>query len=157
MKYSREKDDTCVELAKLQSRLFERASKEGIPSAFFAKVFFNSKYCQMLDDLSYLKIYPSEDEIFEYVKNNVGMERGTIYPGFVMSWIGYLLREWAYTFSVRTKQITKKVTMRYLCTVYPPYHSLDIRKAIILIASDLHININESLQETTLRILKEIN
>lgn len=156
MKYSREKDDKCFELAKLQSRLFERASKERIPSAFFAKVFFNSKYCQMLDDLSYFDFYPSEDVIFNYVKDNVGMERGTVFPGFVMSWIGYLLREWAYTYSVRSKNITKKLTIRYLNNVYPLYHSLDIQKAIKLIASDCHININESLEEETMRVLRSI-
>ena len=156
MKFSREKDELCHHLCKAQARLFEQASKEGIPSAYFAKVFFNSKYNRMMDDLSYWDLYPSDVEILNYMRANVKMKRGTVLPDYVMNWIGYLLREWAYTYRVRSKQITKKVPISYLSKVYLPYHSLDIQKAIQLIAADLDININESIEETTLRILRTI-
>ncbi len=155
MKYSRKKDDNCYLLAKIQSRLFEKASMENIPSAYFAKVFFNSHYCRLFDDLSFLDFYPSEKEIFDYVKANVHMNRGTVLPKEIMSWIGYLLREWAYTYNVWSKQITKKVTLSYLAKVYYPYHSLDIQKAIKMIGSDCGINLNESIDELTLRVLRE--
>lgn len=155
MKYSREKDDNCFELSKIQSRLFERASEENIPSYYFIKIFFNSRYCRMFDDLTFFDYYPSEEEMFNHVKANIHMERGTVLPKEIMSWIGYLLREWAYTYKVRCKQIIKKAPISYLAQVYLPYHSVDIQKAIKMIASDRDININESIDEITMRVLKE--
>lgn len=156
MNYSREKDDNCNRLSKLQSRLFERASLENIPSSYFAKVFFNSSYCRMFDTLSFFDYYPSEDEIFNYIKNNTHMNRGTVLPKEVMSWIGYLLRQWAYTYEIWSKQITKKVSISYLANAYHSYQSLDIHRAIQMIASDCDINLKETKAELTLRILKTI-
>ena len=83
----------------------------------------------MLDDLSYFDFDITDDVIFESIKSDVHMTRGTILPDFVMAWIGYLLREWSYTYSLRSKQIIKHVPISYLADVYCPYHSLDIQKS----------------------------
>lgn len=155
MKFSREMDNNCYQLCKIQARLFERSSKQNIPSAYFVKVFFNSKYAKMMDKLEYLNDYPSDEEVFNYLEENIHMNRGTVLPTYMMSWIGYLFREWSYTYEVSSKRILKNVPMSYLAKVYKPYHSLDIQKAIQLIAEDLAININESIEETTLRVLRE--
>ncbi len=155
MKFSREKDDDCYQMCKIQSRLFERASKEGIPSAYFVKVFCNSPYNRMMDKNIYLSEYPSDKEVFAYMNENVHMDRGTVLPEYVMSWIGYLIREWAYTYVVRAKSILKRAPISYLAKVYGPYHTVSIQKAIQMIAEDRDININESLEEATLRVLRE--
>lgn len=155
MSYLRDKDEKCYILCKLQSRLFERSVEEGIPSMYFFKVFFNSKYCQMLDDLSYFNFDITDDEIFNYVKSNVHMKRGTILPEYVMGWIGYLLREWAYVYNLRSKQITRKVPLSYLSSVYNPYHSLDVQKAIQLIVEDKKLDINDDPQIRLMRILRK--
>ena len=145
-------------MCKLQFRLFGRASKEGIPSAYFVKVFANSKYCSMLDNLDYFDFYVtvSEDAIFEFVKTNTKMRRGTIYPSFVMEWIGYLLREWAYRYQMRTKAILKKVKLKDFADVYYPYHSLDVQKAIQLIAEEHEIDLSLSPEERFYAILKKV-
>ena len=155
MNYLREKDDKCIRLCKLQSRLFERASIEKIPSAYFVKVFANSKYCNLIDNLDYFDYSFTDDEIFNYVKSNVKMTRGTIITPQAMSWIGYLLREWAYIYRTRMKAILKNVPLSFLNDVYPMYHALDIQKAIQLIAESRGININESPEERLRRIVEK--
>lgn len=154
MSYLRDKDEACYLLCKLQSRLFERASDDGIPSSYFAKVYFNSRYGEMMDDLSYLEEYPSDYEIYGYVKAHVRMKRGTVLPPHVMAWIGYLLRQWAYVYRVRSKSILKRVPISYLAQVYGPYHALDVQKAIELIAHDRGIDLGESPDDRVMRILK---
>lgn len=155
MKYLRAKDNNCYYLSNLQSRLFEKSSEDGIPSAYFAKVFFNSKYGKMFDDLSFLDTSLNEKHVYEETKQLVNMNHGTIIPPHIMGWIGYLLREWAYVYRYSSKALLGKIPMSYLKDVYEPYHSLDINKAIQLIALDRNINIKETLEDRTYRILKE--
>ena len=154
MNYSRKKDDGCIKLCEFQARLFERASKNHIPSAYFVKIFVSSSGCIAMDDLEALRYPLSEEGVYINIKNKVKMNRGTILPTFVMSWIGYLLRQWAYTYNVRSKVILKKVPLSYLFNVYPSYHALDIQKAIILIAEDRNIDLNEKPETRLYNIIK---
>ncbi len=153
MKYLRENDDNCYFLAKIQANLFERSSNDNYSSYFFAKVFFNSPYAHKMDDLSFLSTSISEDEIYSYVTDRLKMkDRGVIYPPHVMYWIGYLLREWSYRYGVASFTIMRYVSMDYLASVYNPYHSLDVLKAIQKIAEAKNIDLNEDPNER-LRII----
>lgn len=134
MNYLREKDDRCYELCKLQSRIFERSAKEGIPSTFFIKVYLNSKYSYLMDRLEIFNYEYGEELIYRQVSSDVHMKRGTVIAPEIMSWIGYLLREWSYIYSLTCKQIVKAIPISYIASVYPLYHSLSIEEAIIRIA-----------------------
>lgn len=137
----------------MQARLFKRASEEKIPSFFFVKAYAASRYVLKIDDLTFVDSFVSEDEIFEQVKNKVKTRRGVVYDGEIMSWIGYLLREWSYRYGVLTSNILKKVDLAYLSNVYSPYHSLDILKAIEKIAKEKKIDLDEDSQERLRAIL----
>ena len=153
MKYSRERDEICVRLCKMQSRIFKKATKEGIPSYFFVRAFAASPYSMKIDELEILDTDISEQEIYREVKSRVKTRRGTIYDEEVMGWIGYLLREWAYRYKVFTTALFKMVPLTYLANVYVPYHSLDILKAIEKIAEEKNIDLNEDPQERLMKIL----
>ena len=155
MNYLRERDETCFRLCKLQARLMERASEDKIPSYFFAKVYFHSGYVRKMDDLSLLDTLIGEEEIYSYVSNNIKMTRGVVYPKEVMYWIGYLLREWSYRYQEYSISILKKVSLKYLASVYNPYHSLDILKAIERIAEDNGIDLDEDPEAKLQRILRK--
>lgn len=157
MRYLREKDDNCLLLCKIQASIFERASTEGIPSAYFAKVYASSAHCLMMDDLSWLDTNIDEITIFNQVKKHVTMRRGTIYPKEVMFWIGYLLREWSYRYYVNTAYILKIAPMSLLADVYPTYHGLDVNKAIALIAESRGIDLQEDTEARVQRIIRQIN
>ena len=134
MNYLREKDDLCYQMCKLQSRIFERSSRAGVPSMYFAKVYFNSQYSYLMDHLEIFEYEYGEEHIFSSVSKNVNSKRGNILSPEIMAWIGYLLRQWAYVYSLNSKQIIKAVPISYLAKVYPLYHSLSIDEAIIRIA-----------------------
>ena len=156
MKYSRERDEICIRLSKMQARMFEKASEEGLPSYFFVKAYATSPYILKIDSLKILDIDLSEQEIFEAAKRKVKTRRGTVYEIEVMGWIGYLLREWSYRYDVFTPALIKKVSLSYLASVYHPYHSLDVLKAIQKIAEEKNIDLNEDPQQRLIRILKEM-
>ncbi len=155
MKYSRERDEICLRLCKMQSRMFKKASEEGIPSFFFVKAFACSTCVWKIDSLAFLDSNVSEEEIYRYVKSKVKTRRGTVYDSDVMGWIGYLLREWAYRYKTYTSIIMKSVDLTYLAKAYYPYHSLDILKAIKKIAEEKKIDLNEDPQERLIRILRQ--
>ena len=134
MNYLREKDDRCYELCKLQSRIFERSAKEGIPSMYFIKVYLNSRYSYWMDRLEIFNYEYGDELIYRQVSSNIHMKRGTVLAPHIMAWIGYLLREWSYIYSLTCKQIVKSIPISYIASVYPLYHSLSIEEAIIRIA-----------------------
>ena len=156
MKSLRKNDDNCYFLAKTQSLIFEESAIEKIPSSYFIKVFSNSKYCKSLDNLSYLDDIVDYYTILQSVKDNVHMKRGNVYPSHVMAWVGYLLREWSYIYKMRTTTILKAVSLSFLVKVYPLYHSLDVNKAILMIAEANGLDITLSLEERTIDAIKNI-
>ena len=156
MNYFRQNDENCFRLSKSQSLIFEKASLNGIPSYFFVKVFFNSKYGRQFDDLSILYSPRNEQQIYIETEKKVKMRRGSIIPAPVMAWIGYLLREWSYLYAMPSTALLKIVSLDYLTGVYNPYHSQDIRKAIELILKDKKVDLDPIPLHRTIKILEEI-
>jgi hypothetical protein len=68
---------------------------------------------------------------FEELKKESNYEVGKnkVSPA-ILAWVGYLLRYWAYTYQISTKQIYKIVKLDELCKLYEAYHSLDVEEAI---------------------------
>lgn len=149
----RERDELCFRLCKMQARLFERASRERIPSHFFLRAYLASPYVRDMDDLTIFDGVVGEEEIFQSIKSRIKTTRGTVYDAATMSWVGYLLREWAYRYKTYTTIIAQQVDLAYLASVYGAYHSLDVLKAIEKIASEKGIDLAETPEERLRKIL----
>lgn len=153
MKSLRENDDNCYLLSKMQANIFEQSSIDNIPSAYFVKVFANSIYAKMMDNLDFFNSSLSENDIYQNVKDNVKMSRGTVYPDYVMHWVGYILRGWSYLYKVNTNSILKKIPLSSFVKAYYPYHSLDVTKAIERIADDNKVDLTNTLENKLKKIL----
>ncbi len=156
MKFLRDFDEKGHELAKIQGRIFRKSSLNNFPSFAFVKAFSYLDEVETMDDLSFLFMYVSEGEIYyrtTYKINN--MNRGEIINPYVMEWIGYFLRTFCYLTKISSKKAFEKIPFSYLKGVYLPYHSLDIRLAVIKVIEDLNIVYNENSDEKLMRILRE--
>lgn len=125
-------DDIGLLLAKYQSDLFELSAKR-LPcsSAYFYKKFAFSKLAKRMDKKSFISESLDVEGAIEELKREGNYEKGNIkIAPKVLAWIGYLLRYWAYTYEISTKQIYKYIKLDELCRLYEAYHSLDIEEAI---------------------------
>lgn len=139
MNYLREYDANCHTLSDIQARIFEKASKEKIPSLYFIKSFSYNEETTMMDNLKFLDGFSSEEEIYISSKRKVKTNRGQIINPVVMHWIGYFYRSFCYLYGFKSKEAFKLIEPNYLVKIYPLYHSQDIRKAIIWAILDLKI------------------
>ena len=140
MNYLREYDSECRRLASEQGYIFSLSVKEKLPSFYFAKVLVNTEEIKLYDDLSYKCSGISREELFLIAKNKLRMKRGTIYSFEEMNWIGYFYRTYCYLFNISSSKAFKDIPISFLRSVYYPYHSLDIRKAIDMVIKNLNIN-----------------
>jgi hypothetical protein len=125
-------DDRGILLAKYQSDLFENSIKElSCSSSYFYKKFAFSKLAHRMDKDSFINEALDIPAAFEELKKESNYEVGKnkVSPA-ILAWVGYLLRYWAYTYQISTKQIYKIVKLDELCKLYEAYHSLDVEEAI---------------------------
>lgn len=125
-------DNVGYELAKYQAGLFAAsAGYLNCSSKYFVKKFMNSFLAERMDKVGFLfeslDIYAALDELKEETDLTKGKEKVATY---VLEWIGYLLRFWAYTYEVSSKFIFKHIKLDELVMLYEAYHSLDIEAAI---------------------------
>lgn len=137
MKFLRKKDDVGYMLASMQARIFERSAKEGLPSYFFIQSFVNSFDAYQLDSLGFLLSNSSEIEVYINTKKHTKRKKGLVYPEVIMHWIGFFYRYASYLTNISSKELFKKITPKYLSSVYPLYHSVDIVKAIEMVFEDV--------------------
>ena len=125
-------DDTGLLLANYQASLFEASIKElSCSSAYFYKKFSYSNLARRMDKKGFILESIDITGAIEELKKEANYEVGSIKVApKIMSWIGYLLRYWSYTYEISTKQIYKYIKLDELCKLYEAYHSLDIEEAI---------------------------
>lgn len=128
-------DDTGLLLANYQSNLFELSAKRlSCSSAYFYKKFAFSQLAKRMDKKSFILESLDVEGAIEELKKEGNYEQGSSKASpKVLAWIGYLLRYWAYTYEISTKQIYKYIKFDELCRLYEAYHSLDIEEAILRI------------------------
>ena len=140
MKFLRKKDEIGYMLASMQARIFERSAKEGIPSYFFIQTLANSFDAYQLDNLSFLLSGSSEIEVYMNTKRHTKRKKGLVYSEQVMHWMGFFYRYASYLTNISSKQLFKKIKPKYLSSVYPLYHSVDIVKAVKMVFEDVDFN-----------------
>lgn len=130
MNFLRESDKTCHELADIQARIFAMSAKEKLPSLYFIRAFMCLSETRSMDDLSFLHGNLSEQELFQLAASHLKSRRGTLFSEAEMHWIGYIYRAMAYISKTSSRELVTKAPPKYLRSVYPMYHTLDIVAAI---------------------------
>lgn len=128
-------DDTGLLLANYQAGLFELSVEElSCSSAYFYKKFAFSKLAKRMDRKAFISESLDVTAAIEELKKESNYEIGHVKASqAIMSWIGYLLRYWSYTYEISTKQIYKYIKFSELRRLYEAYHSLDVEEAIVRI------------------------
>ena len=147
MNYSRNPDDYMHKLAHIQAYIFEKSSIDGVPSYYFIK---NYMYSELVTNYDQLILLP-EEEIYLPIKM-ITKKYGKSYDSNIMHWVGYIYRVISYLYDIRSSELFKKISPKYLISIYPLYHSQDAVKA----ATWLHDNffVAEDRIERIMRILR---
>lgn len=130
MNYLREYNEECRSLAEEQGYIFALSVKENLPSFYFVKVLMNIDEMKYYDNLTYKCSRISREELFIKTKRKLKMKRGVVYSLEEMQWIGYFYRTYCYLSGDSSSKAFRDIPISYLRSVYYPYHSFDIRKAI---------------------------
>lgn len=139
-------DDTGLLLCKFTSDLFEYSTKvKDCSSKVFIKAYIYSSIQRRLSSKSF--IFESLDIVAAYniIKSEKSLTRGKdIYPSYVMSWIGYIMKYFSYTTGIPEITLYNKVKPEDFYNMYESYHSLDNDLVVkrIAEANDINIDLN---------------
>ncbi|MCQ2742951.1 MAG: antitoxin [Bacilli bacterium] len=125
-------DDLGYELCKYQASLFEHSgSLSNCSSSYFYKQFMNSELAKRIDSNGFLFESLDIEAALDELKKEKDLTKGkTKVPLAIMSWIGYMLRYWAYTYEISSKRIFSNIKINELERLYEAYHSLDVEEAV---------------------------
>lgn len=150
MSYLRKSDDYMHKMAHNQAWIFEKSSFDKLPSFSFIKMYMCSEKVEKLDKL----VLVSDEEIYIPIKTKI-KRKGTIVSSSVMHWIGYIYRCISYLYDVSSRVLYKKVTPKYLISIYPLWHSQDPAKVALNIYEE-KIDDHTSDMERALKLMKKI-
>ena len=138
MKFFREKNDEIYHCASMQARIFEKSSVDGLNTYDFIRAFIHSDECFQLDIVSFDNAGLSEREIYSSIKNKISniKKKTAVYSPQVMHWIGFFYRYANYLTMIPSPRLYKAIPPKYLVSVYPTYHSLEISKAVSKVCDD---------------------
>lgn len=139
-------DKDGLRLCSIQAELFEKSVDYlEMSSDIFYRRFMNSNVVTELDNLSFLDDSKSIEDIFfdldeQYGPSNYG---STKYHKDVMFWCGYILRYFAYTYELSSKQVYKLLSLKYVASTFNAYHTLDGEEAINRLLEAKNISFKE--------------
>ena len=137
-------DDTGLFLCKFTADLFEYSTKmKECSSKVFVKAYIYSSIQKRLSSKSFLIDSLDISTAYDIIKSEKKLERGMdIYPSYVMSWMGYILKYFSYTTGIPETVIYKKVKPEDFYMMYEAYHSMDNDLVVKKIAEAKGINTN---------------
>lgn len=137
-------DDAKLLSCSFVSNLFEYSTKRrDCSSKTFVKAYLYSSIRVRTSSKDFLFDSLDVATAYEIIKKEKKLTRGKdIYPSFVMAWIGYIMKYFAYATGLPETLFYKKVKPEELYSLYEPYHSLDNDLAIRRICEAKGINTN---------------
>ena len=139
-------DDNGLLLCKFTSDLFEYSTKiKDCSSKVFIKAYVHSSIQKILSSKTFMFDSLDVATAYNIIKAEKKLTRGTdIYPSYVMSWIGYIMKYFSYTTGVPEVSLYNKVKPEDFYHLYEAYHSLDNDLVVkrIAEANDININLN---------------
>lgn len=140
----RKMDDNGLILCKFTSDLFEYSTKiKDCSSKIFVKAFVYSSIQRRLSSSSFIFESLDVPQAYNIIKAEKSLNKGKdIYPSYVMAWMGYIMKYFAYTTGISEIVLYKKVKPEDFYNLYEAYHSLDNDLVVKRIIEANNININ---------------
>lgn len=151
----KEIDNNGLFQCKFVSDLFEYSTKmKDCSSKNFIKAYVYSSIQKRLFSKSFILESLDITTAYEIIKKEKKLSRGNnIYPSYVMSWIGYIMKYFSYVTNLPETILYKKMKPEEFYQAYEAYHSLDNDLVIKRICEAKNIN----LDLNNVNILKKIN
>lgn len=140
----KEIDDNGKFLCKFTSDLFEYSTKvKECSSKVFIKAFVFSSIQKRLSSSAFILESLDIVSAYDIIRKEKKLTRGSdIYPSYVMAWIGYIMKYFAYTTNLSEQVLYKKMKPEEFYSLYEAYHSMDNDLVVKRIAEAKGINLN---------------
>lgn len=140
-------DDIDLFLCRYTADLFEYASKiKDCSSKVFVKAYLYSSIQKRISSKAFIFDSLDVPAAYNIIKKEKKLNRGKeIYPTYVMSWVGYIIKYFACSTDKSELYLYKKIKLDELASLYEAYHSLDNDLVIkrLLESKDINTNIND--------------
>lgn len=137
-------DDIGLFECRYVSDLFEYSTKmKDCSSKVFIKAFVYSSIQKRLSSQAFILESLDVPAAYEIIKKEKKLTRGKeIYPSYVMAWIGYIMKYFAYVTNISETALYRKVKPEEFYSLYEAYHSLDNDLVVKRISEAKNINLN---------------
>ena len=137
-------DDIGLFECRYVSDLFEYSTKmKDCSSKVFIKAFVYSSIQKRLSSQAFILESLDVPAAYEIIKKEKKLTRGKeIYPSYVMAWIGYIMKYFAYVTNISETALYRKVKPEEFYSLYDAYHSLDNDLVVKRISEAKNINLN---------------
>lgn len=137
-------DDIGLFECRYVSDLFEYSTKmKDCSSKVFIKAFVYSSIQKRLSSQAFILESLDVPAAYEIIKKEKKLTRGKeIYPSYVMAWIGYIMKYFAYVTNISEIALYRKVKPEEFYSLYEAYHSLDNDLVVKRISEAKNINLN---------------
>ncbi len=137
-------DDIGLFECRYVSDLFEYSTKmKDCSSKVFIKAFVYSSIQKRLSSQAFILESLDVPAAYEIIKKEKKLTRGKeIYPSYVMAWIGYTMKYFAYVTNISETALYRKVKPEEFYLLYEAYHSLDNDLVVKRISEAKNINLN---------------
>lgn len=137
-------DDIGLFECRYVSDLFEYSTKmKDCSSKVFIKAFVYSSIQKRLSSQAFILESLDVPAAYEIIKKEKKLTRGKeIYPSYVMAWIGYTMKYFAYVTNISETALYRKVKPEEFYSLYEAYHSLDNDLVVKRISEAKNINLN---------------
>lgn len=137
-------DDIGLFECRYVSDLFEYSTKmKDCSSKVFIKAFVYSSIQKRLSSQAFILESLDVPAAYEIIKKEKKLTRGKeIYPSYVMAWIGYIMKYFAYVTNISETALYRKVKPEEFYSLYETYHALDNDLVVKRISEAKNINLN---------------
>ena len=122
------------QLCAIQGKMFELSAKKNLSSKEFIDIYMKSQTAKFFD-LPYDRTQwmGEENLLYDIMEEASNLPQGDLYDTESLFWIGYTYRYWHFLTNQTSKEIGQKCNAEMMHALYPAYHTLDCKQAIIRI------------------------
>lgn len=121
-----------IGICEMSAELFVRSIEKGYDSKDFIEKLMNSETAEHLYNKMDTQMWLGVNYIMETLENEVEIKKGKTYPENLMSWIGYLIACWNFTYEQDTpKDMLRQAPVDTLVLSYQGLHVMSFEDAIV--------------------------
>ena len=114
--------------------MFACSAKKSLESENFINFYMNSQTAKYFD-LPYDRTQwlGAENLLQDVIDENPALPKGTPFDSETLFWLGYIYRYWHFLTEESSEKIVKECDAQTMRLLYPAYHTLDCKNAILRI------------------------